>query len=184
MRTEMTAVAFVLITLQPLVARASTLRPMDLAELALEASVILHGRVVEVRPEWVRGGRQIDSVVTVEVETLFKGEPARRVSFFSPGGQIGVYRTVVPGAPELAPGAEVVLFLAPSGAERTPSVVGLSQGVLKVLPDANGAKRVRAPFLVPGLLDAHVPARISLTLEELAEQLARIHAAAKAGGRR
>ena len=180
----MTAVALVSIALLPGSARGTTLRPMDLAELALEASVILHGRVVEVRPEWVRGGRQIDSVVTVEVETLFKGEPARRVSFLSPGGQIGVYRTVVPGAPELAPGAEVVLFLAPSGADRTTSVVGLSQGVLKVLRDASGPKRVRAPFLVPGLVEAHLPARIALTLPELAEQLARIHAAARSRGRR
>ncbi len=156
-------------------ARGTTLRPMDLAELATAASVIVHGRVVEVRPEWVRGGRQIDSSVTVEVETLFKGEPPRRFSFVSPGGQIGDFRSVVPGAPELSSGAEVVLFLAAGGAERTASLVGLAQGVLRVVSEA-GAKRVRAPLLVPRLTEAHVPVRISLTLPELAEQLARIHA--------
>lgn len=172
----MTVVAMVSIALLPCLARGTTLRPMDLAELALEASVIVHGRVVDVRPEWVRNGRQIDSIVTIEVETLLKGEPNRRVSFVSLGGQIGAYRTVVPGAPELAPGAELVLFLAPSGAERTTSVVGLAQGVLPVVSDAGGRKRVRVPLLVPGLTEAHLPVRISVTLEELAEQLARIHA--------
>lgn len=175
MRTRLAAIAFVLLALLPCLARGTTLRPMDLAELALEASVIVHGRVVDVRPEWVRNGRQIDSIVTVEVETLLKGEPSRRVSFVCPGGQIGVYRTVVPGAPELARGAEVVLFLAPSGSERIPSTVGLSQGVLPVVSDAGGRKRVRVPLLVPGLAEAHTPVRISVTLEELAEQLARIH---------
>jgi len=176
MRSRLTAIALALVALLPAPARGTTLRPMDLAELALEASVIVHGRVVDVRPEWVRNGRQIDSIVTIEVETLFKGEAPRRVSFFSPGGRIGEFHSVVPGAPEFVTGAEVLLFLAPSGSERIPSVVGLSQGVLPVVSDAGGRKRVRVPLLVPGLAEAHVPVRISVTLEELAEQLARIHA--------
>jgi hypothetical protein len=163
-------------------ARATTLRAMDLAELALEASLIVHGRVVDVHPEWVRGGRQIDSVVTVEVETPLKGEPGQRFAFVSPGGQLGDYRSVVPGAPEFAVGAEVVLFLGSPGAAGLPSLVGMGQGALPVSSDESGRKRVRAPLLVPGMAEAHVPVRISLTLAELAEQLARIHASAR--GRR
>jgi len=163
-------------------AMATTLRAMDLAELALEASLIVHGRVVDVHPEWVRGGRQIDSVVTVEVETPLKGEPPHRLAFVAPGGRIGDYRSVVPGAPEFALGADVVLFLGSPGAAGLPSLVGMGQGALPVSSDEAGRKRVRVPLLVPGMAEAHVPVRISLTLAELAEQLARIHASAR--GRR
>jgi hypothetical protein len=146
---------------------------MDLGELATESSVIVAGRVLEVRPVWVRGGRHIDSVVTVEVEASFKGEPGRTLSFLTPGGQIGDLRTVAAGAPEFAVGSELVLFLSASGAERATTVVGLGQGVLPIVRDAQGTRRVRAPFLVPGLQDAHLPVRVSLTLAELAQQLAR-----------
>lgn len=53
MQSRITASAFVLLAL-PSLARATTLRPMDLAALALEASLIVHGLVVDVHPEWVR----------------------------------------------------------------------------------------------------------------------------------
>ena len=154
-------------------AHAATLRPMDLGELAIESSVIVAGRVVEVRPVWVRGGRHIDSVVTVEVEASFKGEPGRTLSFVTPGGQIGALRTVAPGAPEFTAGAELVLFLSAGGTGRAATVVGLGQGVMPIVRDAQGTRRVRAPFLVPGLQDAHLPVRVSLTFAELAQQLAR-----------
>ena len=155
------------------VAPAATLKPMDLGELATESSVIVAARVIDVRPVWVRDGRQIDSVVTVEVEASFKGEPGHTLSFLTPGGQIGDLRTVVPGAPEFGAASELVLFLSAGGAEHAATVVGLGQGVLPVIRDAQGTKRVRAPFLVPGAQEARLPARVSLTFEELAQQLAR-----------
>ena len=187
MRSTVAGTLFIVLS-SAVSARATVLRPMDLAELVAESSVIVHGRVVDVRPEWVRGGRQIDSVVTVEVEAAFLGSPGRRVSFATPGGQIGEYRSIVPGAPEFARGDEVVLFL-DSGRDRAyPAVLGLSQGALPVSLDAERRKRVRIPLLVPGLAEAHLPVRVSVTLEELGEQLARVRAAAQrrtgAGGAR
>jgi hypothetical protein len=179
-RSNRSAAALLTALLMSASAHAATLRPMDLGELAAESTLIVAGRVVDVRPVWVRGGRHIDSVVTIEVEASFKGDPGRTLSFLTPGGQIGDLRTVVPGAPDFTAGSELVLFLAASGVERATTVVGLGQGVLPVLRDAQGTRRVRAPFLVPGLQDAQLPVRVSLTFEELAQQLAR----SRAQGRR
>src|SRR5262245_52478866 len=108
---------------------AAMLQPMDLTRLTGEARVIALGRVQEVSAQWVRGGRQIDSLVTVEVEAYLKGGRGRRLTFRTPGGQIGQYRSIVPGAPEYVEGAELVLFL--DDDERLgafPLVLGLSQG--------------------------------------------------------
>lgn len=165
-------------------AHSASLVPLDLGELALASSVIVAGRVVEMRPVWVRGGRHIDSLVTVDVEASFKGEPGRRLTFLTPGGQIGELRTLAPGAPAFAAGAELVLFLAAAGEERVATVVGLGQGALPIQRDAQGARRVRAPFLVPGLREPHLPLRVSLTLDELALQLGRAEAAARARRKR
>jgi hypothetical protein len=165
------------VTLAAACAAASVVQPLDLGELAAQASFVVHGRVVDVRPEWVRGGRQIDSIVTVEVENAWKGAPSRRLSFVSPGGQIGPYRTIVPGAPDFASGAELVLFLDGGRGLGPPTLVGLAQGALPVLAAGDGQKRVRVPLLVPGLADAHLPVRVSVTLGELGETLAHALAA-------
>ena len=167
------AAFLVLLALAAAGAHAATLKPMDLGELATESSVIVAARVVDVRPVWVRGGRQIDSVVTVEVLASFKGEPGRTLSFVTPGGQIGDLRTVAPGAPEFSTGSELVLFVSAGGSERAATLVGLGQGVLPVVRDAQGTQRVRAPIRVPGQDEARLPVRISLTFAELAQQLAR-----------
>jgi len=163
-------------------AQATVLQSLDVAELTLSASVIVYGRVVEVRPEWVRGGRQIDSLVTVEAQAYFKGSQGRSVSFVSPGGQIGPYRSITPGAPEFTPGAEVVLFLDTArAAHGLPEVIGLSQGALAVSLDGSGQRRVRIPLLQPGS-EPRFPAHVSVTLDELGQQLARILAAGRSGG--
>ena len=110
--------------------------------------IIVHARVVDVRSQWVDGRRRIESVVTVEVLTPFKGGERRTLEFRVPGGQIGRYRSMMVGAPSFSLGEEAFLFL--SGREqRCPLVFGLNQGVF---PDQAGsrvrpARRGAAPLM-------------------------------------
>jgi hypothetical protein len=132
-----------------------TLLPASFNEMVNASQLIVHGRIVEVRSQAINGRRSIESVITVAVIDTFKGSTGREVTFRMPNGEIGRYRHVVVGAPEFAPGQEVVLFLA-GRAPALPLPFGLSQGVFRVSHGADGravvaslpvtdfARRVRA----------------------------------------
>ena len=128
-------------------APATVLVAVDLDELVAGARTIVHGRVVDVTPQWLDGRRGIETIVTIEVEDALKGAGGRSVSFRVPGGQMGPYRSFMPGAPVFAAGEEVIVFLAGDGPV-IPHIVGFSQGVYRVIGLAGGARVVRPG--VPG----------------------------------
>jgi hypothetical protein len=152
------------ITLVPLVAalaaapaRATVLVPADLGELARDAQAIVHGRVVAVESQWAEGCRRsIETLVTLEVEDHLKGQFGPEVTFKVPGGQLGPYRTIMPGAPVFTEGEDVIVFLASRGPS-VPWLVGLGQGVYRVITSADGVRHVR-----PGVpaSRADVPQRV------------------------
>jgi hypothetical protein len=129
-------------------ATATVVLPIDFRELTTSASVIVHGRVVDVRAEWVDGRRAVETFVTIEADEYLKGGLGERVTFKVPGGQLGRYRTVFVGAPSFEAGDEVVLFLKSNGPS-FPFVIGLTQGVFRVTSDARSGGRVVTP---PALL--------------------------------
>lgn len=123
---------------------ATVLLPAEFREVVAGSQVIAHARVVEVRPEWVDGRRQIETIVTAEVISYLKGGTGRTLSFKVPGGQIGRYRSVTIGAPQFRAGDEAFLFLNSSGV-----VFGLNQGVFRVRQDQiSGRRVVVTPVLV------------------------------------
>ena len=126
------------------VANATVLLPADLPELVAGARAIVHGKITEARVQWIDGRRRIDSFVTIEVTSYFKGDLGRSVMFRVPGGQLGAYRSVIVGAPVLTPGDEVVLFLGARGPS-LPYVLGLSQGVFRVVIERQSGLRVVTP---------------------------------------
>jgi hypothetical protein len=129
-------------------ARATVLVPGDLGDIARGASVIVRGTVVDVRAAWADGRRRVETVVTMAVAETFKGGVADRVSFEVPGGVIGRYRSVTIGAPTFREGEEVVVCLGARPPE-LPYVLGLSQGVFRIRPDAvSGQKMVTTPALL------------------------------------
>lgn len=118
--------------------------PAGFSEMVIDSELVVHGRVVAVRPQIVGDRRTIETVVTIAVVDALKGQPGPTVYFRVPGGQVGRYRRFMVGAPEFAEGQEVVLFL-----KGRPPVVpfpfGLSQGVYRVVRGADGRSLVTPP---------------------------------------
>jgi hypothetical protein len=126
---------------------ATVIVPAEFREVVAGSDLIAYGRVVDVRPQWADGRRRIDSVITAEVLSWFKGGADRTVSFVVPGGEIGRYRQVTVGAPSFATGEEVFLFLKTHGSPM-PYVFGLNQGVFRVKSDDRGTRQVTTPALL------------------------------------
>ena len=120
---------------------ALTLLPASFTEMVNGSQLIVRGRVVDVRSQATNGRRSIESVVTLAVSESFKGTTGQEVMFRMPNGEIGRYRHVVVGAPEFAPGQEVVVFLA-GQAPALPMPFGVSQGVFRVTQASDGRATV------------------------------------------
>jgi hypothetical protein len=167
---------------------ATVVVPADFTEVVTGSSLIALGRVVDVRPSWTDGRRQIDSVVTVEVFEWYRGGGGDMLSFTTPGGTIGRYQQRMVGAPTFTPGDEAFLFLKerPDG---LPVVFGLSQGVFRVRPDARGQRQVVRPaLLLPDGQDSQIvrrgdPARRPVAVATFVSQLRGAMAAPRAAVR-
>lgn len=142
------AASSVLVAVLTVGASTTVLLPADFDELARTATAVAYGRVVDVRGRAASDTHRIERQVTLEVIDYLKGDLGRTVTLSVPGGQVGPYRTVVPGAPEFTEGEEVVLFLR-TNPPASPAIVGLSQGVFRVVPDTRSGERfVVSPVVV------------------------------------
>ena len=143
----------VLLLLCPRDLRATVLVPAEFSEVVAGSQIIVYGRVNSVRAEWSDDRTRIDTIVTVMAGSYLKGGPGGTVTFRVPGGQIGRYRNVMIGAPQLQPGEEAVLFLNASG----PSIAhifGLSQGLYRVKVDSRSGRRIVIPPVLMAKADA------------------------------
>lgn len=129
---------------------ATVLIPADLAELAQDATLIARGRVVAAEARWTQGRRGIETVVTLDAESVLKGSATDVVHFVVPGGTLGRYRNVVMGAPQFEEGQRVLVFLGATGPE-VPHLLGLSQGVYRVGESATGGAVVSPTPVMPGV---------------------------------
>lgn len=127
-------------------AGAVTVAPLSFDELVNASTTVVYGRVSDVRGEWSEDRRRIDSFVTIEVFGRYKGTPGETLTFTVPGGQVGRYRNLVPGAPSFTPGDRAVLFLTSRG-PRLPITTGFTQGIYRVTLDARGAAVVLPPAI-------------------------------------
>ncbi len=148
MRPSALSVALLFLLTAP--ARATTVVPMSFSELVNESAAIVYGRVADVRGQWTQDRHAIESLVTVEVMTAFKGSPGSTATFSVPGGQAGRFLSLIPGAPTFSRGDLVVVFLTDRGV-RLPGPTGFSQGVFRAAPDqATGAILVMPPVITSG----------------------------------
>lgn len=155
---------------------ATVLVPAEFREIVSGSQIIVHGRVTDVRAEWIDGRRRIESVVTLEPSSFYRGTSAQTVTFRVPGGQIGRYKSVTVGAPEFTAGEEVVLFLKARG-PAVPQVFGLNQGIFRVQVDPRTGRRTVVQPIVMARGASPQPVvrgardRQSLPLDQFATQI-------------
>jgi hypothetical protein len=136
----MKTITLLLATLFAAPLHATTLVPADLGEMSRDARAIAIGRVIALDPRVAPGRRGIDTLVTLEAESYLKGALGATVQFAVPGGQIGRFRNVVVGAPQLEIGQRIVVFLGANGPS-VPFIIGFNQGLFRVTLD-NGRSMV------------------------------------------
>ena len=157
---------------------ALTVKPLTFSELVNDSIAVVHGRIADVRGEWTPDRRGIESLVVVEAMHYLKGALGEQITVRVPGGQVGGFANVIPGAPRFAPGDRVVLFLKASGPS-IPVITGTTQGVYRVGTDA----RTGEPVVVPPLVEAGAasprgdPSRRPLSLAAFADAVHRAGAA-------
>lgn len=150
------ALAVLAVILATSVASATVLVPAEFTEVVSGSEIIVHARVVEVRPQWADGRRWVDTIVTAEVVSVLKGgtNASETIAFKVPGGQLGRYRSVFVGAPVFARGEEAILFLKSRSGD-VPDVFGVNQGVYRIRVDStSGRKMVVPPPLIAAVNDA------------------------------
>jgi hypothetical protein len=125
-------------------AKATIVIPADLGQLARDAQAIVRGRIVAVDGRWTGDRRTIETIVTLEVESYLKGNFGPTLTFRVPGGDLGRYRSIVVGAPGFSVAERVVLFLGASGPS-VPYILGLNQGVFRVVTASDGPGSVVIP---------------------------------------
>jgi len=126
---------------------ATTVAPLSFEQLVNESSTVVYGRVLDVRSQWTEDRRFIESVVSIEILKGMKGGARDTIAFTVPGGQVGRYLNVIPGAPVFEPGDTAVFFLTARG-PRLPVTTGFTQGVYRVQRDAGSGEMLVMPPIV------------------------------------
>lgn len=135
---------------------ASTIRQLNLEDLARRADRIFSGRVLEVRVERDPALRQVVTRTTLAVTRGARGNLPGRLTITTLGGQDagssgpgeepagagpgGQRRPSISGMPSFRKGEEVVLFLYADSRSGLTSPVGFGQGKFSVVPDKNGRR--------------------------------------------
>jgi hypothetical protein len=140
-------------------AAATTVLPATVEELARASDAVVRGVVESRATRPAAGGRLLYTFVEVRTAELWRGAAAGRVTVRVPGGARGRIAQRVAGAPALAPGDEVVLFLRRAG--EVHQVTGLALGKFAV---AGGTAR-------PDLAGLHLAARSLPAGERAAEEM-------------
>jgi hypothetical protein len=138
-------ILFLVLAATPLLApraHATVIVPAELADLVRDARAIARGRVVAVDAQWTADHRTIETIVSLEVDAYLKGSLGSIVRFRVPGGVMGRFRNIIPGAPEFERDQRVVVFLGTFG-PRVPHLMGFNQGVFHVVQERRAGWIVR-----------------------------------------
>ena len=139
--------AVLFIALSTVTTDATTVVPLSFEQLVNESHAVVYGRVADVRAQWTADRRFIETVVTIEIMRGIKGGAGESIAFTVPGGQVGRYLNVVPGAPSFATGDLGVFFLTAQG-PRLPVATELTQGIYRVRPDLSSGELLVVPPVI------------------------------------
>jgi hypothetical protein len=135
-------------------AGATVLRAAEVEELARRAEHIVRGTVLSSTAAWTPDGKQIHTVTRISVARALKGRGPAVVEVRTPGGSVGDLAQKVIGAPEFAPGEEVIVFLHRHGSSSRYGVEGFSLGKFTVVP---GQGQARAALVTQHLAGVGLP---------------------------
>jgi hypothetical protein len=144
-----------LVLAAPVLASSAVL--MDVPALTRAASDVVRARALSTRCAWTEDHRRLVTFVEVEVLEAWKGRAPARLTVLQPGGEREGIGQRVAGVAPLEVGEEVVLFLERQGPLHR--VVGLSQGVYRVVRGAEGQAARAVPADVRGLALVSAPGR-------------------------
>jgi hypothetical protein len=134
-------------------ASATVTAPAEFREIVADAALIIRGHVTDVRGVVVPD-RGIESIASIAVDAVLKGDAADFVSIMLPGGRVGRYRVEMVGAPKLRTGDRAVFFLK-RDSNNIWQPVGLSMGIYRLQPaPSTGADVVNPPLVMGQTADA------------------------------
>jgi hypothetical protein len=139
------AIFTVLALILPTVAEATSVKSLDLKELAEQASLIADVNVTATQSYWAApsGGSAIRTRVTFTVNKLIKGETNSPFTLEYLGGQVGDQKVAVAGIPVPKVGERLIIFAHGKATAYVSPFIGFDQGALRVIRDRqNNADRV------------------------------------------
>jgi len=145
------AVAAVVMLASSMTLTAHTVVPAEFRQVVSEATLIVRGRITDVRSvEATVPGQGVDSIATVMVENRLKGQASSFVYVRVPGGTIGAVRYTMVGAPTFKTGQRAIFFLKPGVTDTTYRPVGLTMGLYRIQAEPRTNRQVVEPPLVGG----------------------------------
>jgi hypothetical protein len=147
---------------------AATLERLTVEQMAQQATAVVRGTVGEGRT--ARFGALVYTLHRFEAIEQWKGAPTGVLEVAVPGGTLGGVTYSFAGTPELRAGDEYVLFLWTGPSGRT-QIVGLSQGVFRVLR-RSGGPIVTRPEAEDSVFAGEAGGRRSQALQTTLDQLA------------
>ena len=132
-------------------APGSTLLQLSLDDMVRQSTVIVKGKTQ--RTNFAFRGSMIYTHYQVQVSETWKGRAAGQLDIVVPGGVANGTQQSFAGAPALVDGQDYVLFLWTSKSGLT-QVIGLSQGLFQVAPNATGELMVLRGAATERMLDA------------------------------
>jgi hypothetical protein len=131
-------------------ARATTLLKLSTNDLIVQSTSIVRARIAGTRSATV--GNDIYTYYKLQISDTLKQGAAVPSEVAVPGGVSGNLRQIGIGSPVFIPGEEYVLFLWTGRSGRT-QVIGLSQGLFHLVPDASGDATLTRPVITDQMLD-------------------------------
>ena len=145
-RTAQTLLVFILAISSAMNSQATTVRQLDLSELAQQAEVIADVTVTGLQSYWASpvGGKAIRTRVTFSLNSApLKGRVTSSFTLDFLGGTVGTHGMEVSGMPKLQVGDRLILFSYGPDKTFVSPVIGFDQGALRVIRDKqNNVDRV------------------------------------------
>ena len=131
-------------------AHATILQQLTMDDMIQKSTAIVHAKVTGSYAAFQ--GQDIYTHYQLQILENLKGSNAGQMDVVVPGGSARGLRQTVAGAPNLAVGAEYVVFLWTSRSGMT-QVIGLSQGLFRVVLDSSGNTNLVRPAATETMLD-------------------------------